>query len=363
MRTVMLCQQGSPFEYSPARNQMVDELRERGSEVFLFIPDRVKDERIKKIVDTRGAAYSSVREQIKRLKPDIVICFTEEDTRICFSLPYIMRNTYFYYYNLEIYVEPKTKNESLFKEFLRKTDYWENKIKEIVYVKGCRAIVVQDSLRKRILKKHGISHPATWLIPNSYYADERRHDVPHKNGLIYSGGVGVKMLGSFTEHIKDIKDVEITISGVTRVGGKFKDNPNIKVITQNLSVEEYTRFISAYDIALIWYSDYDDNMYNIGLSSGKFFKHMSIGQPVIANNVPGLAEEIRKYKLGVVINDVSELGGAVRMITDNYDFYVKNVKRVYKEKYDYKKVSKTFYDSIIHHAARRERRRNKYGNI
>ncbi len=55
----------------------------------------------------------------------------------------------------------------------------------------------------------------------------------------------------------------------------------IKTVTQELTPEEYT----------------DDNMYNIGMSSGKFFKHMSIGQPVIVNDVSVLAgkpESIQK---------------------------------------------------------------------
>ncbi len=359
LTTVIMCQQGSPFEFSPARNQMVDELKLRGSEVILFFPTIISDpnlkKRLRKIVNTRGMSVSSIRKKIKELNPDIVISFTEEDTRICFPLPYIMKNTDFYYYNLEIYVYPvqfiRSEKGNIFNKVVNRIEYVQNKLKEVIYVKGCRSLVIQDELRKKILRKYGISHPVTWLMPNSYCIDERRCDVPHKSGLIYSGGVRAKMLKSFVEHAEDLGDVEITISGWTHIRGKFNDNPNIRVISQTIPQEEYTKFISAYDIALIWYSKYDDNMYNIGLSSGKFFKHMSIGQPVIVNNVPGLAEEVRKYKLGVVINDVKELECAVQTIMSDYDFYVKNIKQVYKKKYDYKKVTKKFFDSIIEDAS------------
>lgn len=355
LTTVLMCQQGTPFAYSPARDQMVDELRLRGSEVILFFPGIVSDEnlkkRLKKIFDTRTMSPSSVRKKIKEINPDIVFAFTEGDARICFPLPYTMRNTDFYYYNLEIYVYPMlyVQNEkgSMVRKITNRIDYLKNKLKEIIYVKGCRALVIQDKLRKKILRKYGISHPVTWLIPNTYCVDFRRTDIPHKSGLIYSGGVWINTMKSFVERAEDIKDVEITISGRTHIKGKFKNNPNIHVITQQLSQEEYTRFISAYDIALIWYTKHDDNLYYMGLSSGKLFKHLSLGQPVIVNNMPGLAEEVRKYKLGVVIEDVSELKDAVRTISSNYDFYVENIKRIYKKRYDYKKITKKFFDTVI----------------
>ncbi len=355
LMTVMMCQQGSYVGYSPARDQMVDELRQRGSEVIFFYPGHVTDanlkKKVKKIVNTREMSYSSIREMIRKINPDIVVCNTEEDTRICFPLPYLMKNTDFYYYNLEINVYiKKREGESFFSKAEYKIDYLQNKLKEILYVHKCRSIVIQDELRKKILKKYWITHPVTWLIPNSYYSDERRCDVPHKSGLIYSGGVRARMLGSFMEYAEEIKNVEITIAGWDHTKGRFKNNPNIKVITQKLSDEEYTKFISAYDIALVWYSDEDDNIYYVGLSSGKLFKHLSIGQPVIVNEAPGLAEEVRKYKLGVVIKDARELEDAVRTITADYDSYVKNIKRIYRKRYDYKKVSKKFFDSMIDHA-------------
>ena len=46
----------------------------------------------------------SIRRKIKSIDPDVVICTTIEDVKSCFLLPYIMKNTDFYYYNLEITV-------------------------------------------------------------------------------------------------------------------------------------------------------------------------------------------------------------------------------------------------------------------
>lgn len=353
MITVLMCQQGIPFQVSPARTQMVDELIKRGSGVILFFPGRVREEDLKRkvrtTVNTSKMTVADIRRQVRKCNPDIVICFTQEDTQICFPLPYVMKNTTFYYYNLEIYV-PLTmrKDTDIYTRCINRIDFLQNKLKEMIYVKGCEGIVIQDKLRKRIMKKYGISHSQTWLIPNSYYKNEKKYDVPRKNGVIYSGYVGDAMLGSLTKQIDELEGVEITISGWHQVNSKLSHNANIKFIRQKISQEQYTEFISAYDIALLWYSDKsDENVYNIGLASGKYFKHLSIGQPVISNRVPGLAEEIEKYEVGIIIDDIKELKAAVQKIRENYQFYTRNIGRVYDRKYDYGRVSQTFFDYII----------------
>ena len=265
-----------------------------------------------------------------------------------------MKDTDFYYYNLEIYVKStKRKGKRTYDILVNKLDYLQNKVKEVLYVNGCQSIVIQDKLRKKILKKYWISHKKTWLIPNSYYSSSRC-DVPHKTGLIYSGIVGPDTLDSFAENSQKLKNIEITISGWCYADIRIKKSPNIKIMIQNLSQEKYTEFISAYDIALIWYSENtDDNVYNVGLSSGKYFKHLSIGQPVIVNRVPGLAEEIEKNKVGIVIDDLSELNEAVQTITENYCTYVNNIKNIYDKRYDYGKASRRFFDSVIYYAKKK----------
>lgn len=361
MITLLMCQQGIPFRVSPARTQMIQELKKRGSEIVIFFPGRILDKELKsqtkKIVNTKWIKKSEIRKKILEIQPSIVICFTIEDTKICFPLPYLMKKTDFYYYNLEIYVLPFKRNEDrFFKRIIKHIDYFQNKLKEMGYVRGCKGLVIQDQLRKKILNKYWISHSNTWLIPNSYYKNRCKYEVIHENGIIYSGSMGLDVLESFIEHIHDFDNVSITLSGWDGANKKIQGNSNIKVIKHNLTQEEYTKFISIYDIALIWYSNlFDDNVYNIGLASGKFFKHLSIGQPVIVNNVPGLADEVKKYNLGVVIDDLSELEEAVKKIRRNYKYYVKNIEEIYANKYDYKKVSKKFFDFIIYKAAKKEK--------
>lgn len=350
---VIMCQQGVPLSLSPARTQIIEELNVRGAQVIVFFPGPVKEQgirtQVKRIVNTKVMSTLEIRKKIKKINPDIVICTTFEDAQICYVLPYVMKETDFYYYNLEIYVRSRRWEKNNFiSKFANKLDYVNNKAKEILYVKGCTAMVIQDRLRKKVSKRYWIAHTVTWLIPNSYSLGCHRCKVPHKNGVIYAGLMSNDVLEFFIPQALRINDFQLTMSGWDCSElQKLKENPNIIVIQQQLSEEDYTRFLSAYDIALVWYeSKQDANIRNIGLSSGKFFKHLSLGQPIIANNAPGLAEEIRKYKLGIVINDLSELSSAVKKIYDNYEFYVRNIERVYRAKYDFKKVSKQFFDTI-----------------
>lgn len=356
---VIMCQQGIPFKLSPARTQIVEELNKRDVKVFAFFPGIVSEKTIRtkgnRVINTKAMKSTAIRKRIRKINPDIVICTTIEDAQICYSLPYVMKKTDFYYYNLEIYVRSRRwENRNFLYRCANKIDYAKNKIREIIYVKGCTAMVIQDKLRKTVSKRYGIAHPVTWLIPNSYSLGCNKCEVPHKDGVIYSGLMSNDVLEAFIQQASCIKDFQLTMSGWDcSERERLKENPNIIVMQRQLSEDDYTRFLSAYDIALIWYESREDaNIRNIGLSSGKFFKHLSLGQPVIVNDAPGLAEEIRKYKLGVVINSLNELADAVKTIYANYDFYVKNIERVYKAKYDFRKVSKRFFDAIVSEAKR-----------
>jgi glycosyltransferase involved in cell wall biosynthesis len=86
----------------------------------------------------------------------------------------------------------------------------------------------------------------------------------------------------------------------------------------------------------------NDNIDNIGLSSGKLFKHLSLEQPVIAMDCPGLGRVVRKYKLGKTIHNVSEIKEAYEDIMKNYSLYQGNIRKVYQKKFDYDKVIQPF---------------------
>ena len=102
-------------------------------------------------------------------------------------------------------------------------------------------------------------------------------------------------------------------------------------------------YLQKYAIGLVCYCrGSDDNLNYIGLSSGKFFKHLSLGQPVIVLGRSRMSREVEKYGLGVAVDHPSDIEEAYNRIMGNYDEYRNNVISIYQRKYDYRKIIQPF---------------------
>lgn len=360
-RVLLLCQQNKcPIELSPARYQLFHELKDRHYEVHVFIPERILDEKILSDIDytvnTSKMSVKNIRKKIEAVNPQFVIAFTYEDAVILYRLPKVMKKTVFIYFNLEIYVPNyglffRSKNPFFY--IKRTTEYLCNKMKEVLFVKQCKLFVIQDGLRKRTCQKYFIAHPHTLLIPNSYVWCEAEQVENGCEGIVYSGGFSRFQAESLVEGLDKVKDIPLTFAGwcdeyfLKRYNKLRVDYPNIKLCRQQLQPEELSGFLRQYAVGLVWYTPVkDENLYNIGLASGKFFKHLSLGQPVISIECPGLGNVIRKYHPGIVIQNVSELQGAYEKIMRHYSYYHNNVERVYRNKFDYKKVIQPFLQEL-----------------
>lgn len=358
-KILLLCQQcrGYSIETSPARYQLVHELSKLGYRIYVFLPGvirkgKIKDE-IYEYTNTANLTARDIRNKIRKIMPEYVIGFTYEDAEILYPLPWVMKKTSFIYYNLEIYTP--MEHYTMHGINSRKVHNWRfewmylrNKIKEIIFVKGCGLLIIQDTLRLKVLSEFFIRHSDTMLIPNSYvfHHEDRAAGC---SGMVYSGGMNRIQLESLFGGIPTIPDIPIAFAGwgdewfrrqCKRIS---RTHPNIQVYTKILQPQEFTEFLKQFAVGFIWYSPTEDkNINSIGLSSGKFFKHLSLGQPVITNVCPELSKVVKKYKLGIVIHDVSELQDAYDSIMENYMYYQNNVINVYKNKFDYKEVIRPF---------------------
>lgn len=355
----MCQQQGCPIELSPARFQLIHELRARGYEIYVFFPGSVLNKKIKNEIhhftNTSCLSTKDIRNRIVKINPEYVVGFTYEDTNILYTLTRTMKRTCFIYYNLEIYtpyMEKYIQKQGILLDLRCLVSYIQNKYKEVLFVKRCKVFVIQDRLRKRTSAKYFISHPNTLLIPNSYNIDMDGM-ITERHGMIYSGGLSKNTLESLISGLDPNIHVPLTFSGWSDEWFKVQykiireKHPEIKIISQKLSPEDFSNYLKKYAVGLIWYSPTkDENVNNIGLSSGKLFKHLSIGQPVIVNESPGLSRVVNKLKLGVVIKDVSELEMAYKQIMENYQYYQRQIKKVYVKFFDYKKVVRNFFEEM-----------------
>jgi hypothetical protein len=349
-----MCQQGGSLEVSPARYQLVHELKKLKYKVYVFCNKTIQDKNIRNDIDCKiNTSYfsaSEIRNKIINIQPNIVIATTVEDTLILYPLVIKMKNSKFIYYNLEIY----TPEEEMYKRKRYNKEgyhiaYIKNKIREILYNQHCDLLVIQDSLRKKVSSRYFISNRNTMLIPNSYTYCEENTIECNRYGIIYSGGMGKLRLATLLENIDNFPDLPITFSGW---GNDWCRNQIKKLKVRchqiefneiNFDLDKWNDYLNRFAVGLIWYCTCgNDNNDNIGLASGKFFKHLSLGQPVITLENPILGNIVRKYKLGVVVKDVSELQNAYEHIMKNYSFYQNNIRQVYKDKFDYAKVIQPF---------------------
>lgn len=357
-----MCMQMRNIEVSPARYQMINEMNKRGIEVYLFLCGRLNAEAkktcngIQHFLNTESMSNKEIRKKIIAYKPDIVIAFTYEDTDIVYFLPKQLKNTKFYYFNLEIntssyYLQAYKKNT--WKYWVKKVRYPFSVCREAFYTKQCKFLVIQDEERKRIAAKYHISHRKTMLIPNSYIYNKDIEFNTERKGMIYSGGARKKYLIDYLSGFYAVKSVPIVFAGTFDEWSRIeliklhKANPNIRMEQQVLDSDEYTKYLQRYAVGLVCYSkSADDNVNYIGLSSGKFFKHLSLGQPVITIGCPRLSREVKKYGLGIAVNDATQIEGAYKQIMDQYDFYRDNVIRTYQNRYDFRKLIRIFLSRL-----------------
>lgn len=359
-KVVLMSMDTSVIEWSPAKYQLLDELKRSGFETYLFLPNTMKNRcniTVDHMVNTKGMENREICKKIIEINPQAVIATLYMDTSIIFWLPAVMKNTSFYYYNLEIYtpyISGEIRKENWKRYVAYKLRYPFDKIKEIIYTKSVKAFTIQDSLRRKLSEKYHVRHSNTILIPNSYAFDESLIVPPGQSGVIYSGGINREFLGQQFDGLKAVRNVPVVFSGfidqwcLQRIKKLKYSNPNLKFIYQNLPIKEYTDYIRNFAVGLVWYSalEADESHYYIGLSSGKMFKYLSLGQPVIAVDCPGITEVVNKYKLGIVIKNISELPQAYETIMRNYSDYRENVIRTYRSKFDFRKRITPFIECI-----------------
>ena len=132
-------QQGVPYEVSPARYQLVHELKRDGYKTYVFNLGKILHDKNWKDIDcfinTMNISKREIRKKIMEIMPEYLIATTDDDVRIIFPLLVVMKTT-FIYYNLEIYTpereQRRYENKSAFWYSLSwRMGYLKNKIKEV----------------------------------------------------------------------------------------------------------------------------------------------------------------------------------------------------------------------------------------
>ncbi len=231
------------------------------------------------------------------------------------------------YYNLELFVLD-------YKSYLKSRIGW---LLEQLFILGCDAFVSLSPLRLSIAQKIFNIPCHKFIVPNSPdFEGENVRMVPNKPlKLLYTGGVE-EYVFSGIEKLRKNQKFKFIIHGASKYGidaflmNKLKDKDYVELHTGVIAeYEKFKRYVAEYDAGFIWYNAERLNDRFAGWSSGKYFRYLSMGKPVIVRNLPELTETTINNGFGVVIDEFEQIPEAVDRINDNYSLFVSNILKNY----------------------------------
>ncbi|MEQ9362916.1 MAG: hypothetical protein RIF32_01655 [Leptospirales bacterium] len=220
--------------------------------------------------------------------------------------------------------------------------------------------VVQDQPREAALRREFDFVDRTILLPNSYigFDDDSSHFASERFGIpadkkivLYSGAVERGFGRQFFELAREIGDEFVLFVNAysrdgyleTLRGELAEDIRNGRLVLNEtlLSDQEYAKLVKSSRICLAWYGPPDpgdENMYYLGLSSGKMNRYLACGRPVIVPDYYfGYERLMREAGIGIACSNVSELASAILKIEANYKDYRGRVRRFFEAELDFEK--------------------------
>lgn len=111
---------------------------------------------------------------------------------------------------------------------------------------------------------------------------------------------------------------------------QFADGQHVLLSLEMVSPEKLDYLIGSADIGIALYnSNFDPNITQMGLSSGKGFQYLRCGLPVIGSDLPGLHELLVDHGCGVLVSGAEQIESAALEILSKYDEYSSSAHRCY----------------------------------
>jgi len=111
--------------------------------------------------------------------------------------------------------------------------------------------------------------------------------------------------------------------------------------TEPVPQSEYLELVCSADVGVAFYcpipglSLWQDNIRYIGLSSGKFAYHLSVGTPVLVNDANSLRQLVETYRCGAWTSDPAVTRPGIERILADYDTYCDNALTCFNQILDY----------------------------
>ncbi len=217
-------------------------------------------------------------------------------------------------------------------------------------------VIIQSPERYEYLLKE--KKLLTFIVQNS--PNFKEIEIKEKRrGLIY-GGSAYDELGFYhcLKYLNKYPDEVMTVQGAImkkdsdKVNAEYSNlKDRLKINNKYLENEEVVEFLSDYEIGFCFYNfdvpSIRDNYFNYATApSGKMFKYLAAGVPVVCSNIIGF-KFVNEFKCGVTIDTMEpeDIRKAILTIRENYQLYVQNAIKAAKH-YSFDKAIAPFLQLI-----------------
>jgi glycosyltransferase involved in cell wall biosynthesis len=248
------------------------------------------------------------------------------------------------YHSMELY--PSWEWKSLAGRFYKAVERWCNR--------RARASLIQDPMRAGILAADNRIAPDSIVIfPVAPFGPARRQPAtllrdrfriaPETRIILHAGGVfaGFSLAPQVVTAAQEWPADWVLVMHCNQ---RPEDAGRLEQLRQldragrvvfslePVPAEQVPDLIASADVGLAVYARADDNIYHLGLSSGKLGEYLRCGVPVVASDFPGVRDLIEESHAGLCVPDAAAIGPAIAAILASYDGYVAGALRCFDRK-------------------------------
>jgi glycosyltransferase involved in cell wall biosynthesis len=195
--------------------------------------------------------------------------------------------------------------------------------------------------------RQGKAKARVCLVPNGLFLDRIQTAGPHDQGLVFSGNLTpAKGVDRLITAVAELTGTQLTIFGD---GGMLEQ---LKQLTKDLKLEDRIDFagrvsnqsileqLNQFTVGLALYRPNENYVYYSDPLKVK--EYLAAGLPVIMSDIPELAQTVKEAKVGVAIDNPTQLAEALKTIEADYEAMQQRALDLAKD-FDWR----TIFDSVM----------------
>jgi hypothetical protein len=131
-----------------------------------------------------------------------------------------------------------------------------------------------------------------------------------------------------------------------RLGEQYRMATNIHFHIGAKRRSEFNYMVANADVGLVCYGSPDQNVREVGLSSGKLHKFLSFHKPVLTNCIPSLDEFVVSNGFGMSV-PIDKFQEAIRTLANNYPSFCENIRKRYSTLCNYEREYTAFIQAML----------------